>query len=274
MKKQLQINIPNPCSESWDAMLPAERGKFCNVCEKVVTDFTGMTDKEIIRFFEQHKQEHVCGRYFKSQVDREIKYDTQVLSWLGKWPLKRIAALFLFTETMATNAFAQKTKPAHHITTAARKKHTAPAHPNEIRGYILDELTKAPIRGVSVRIMNTDLVATTDVHGRFKMILTDEMIYENALLHFTAFYSDSSENNACFVFLDKRIDADSLLKERNITIYRYPVDTLPTITTRRYAITKEPPIIMGGLGGEPPREIIIKKIHWYDPKYWFRRRHY
>lgn len=271
VKKPVQINIPNPCSENWDHMLPAERGRFCNACEKVVTDFTGMTDKEIIRFFKQHKQEHICGRYLSTQVNRPIAYKEQIFSRLGKWPIKRIAAIFLFLETMANDALAQKVKPAHVITSNNKVRKPTHANPNEITGHVLDELTKAPIKGISVSILNTDIVAITDRQGRFKMALTEGMIYSNATLYFNAFYADPSQEHAGFAFIDKSIDADTLLKEKSITLYRYPVDTLAKVTTRRQAITLQREIIMGA-GGGPEPEIIIKKIHWYDPKYWFRKR--
>lgn len=38
------LNIPKPCHEDWAGMTPAERGRHCAACDKVVRDFVG-TDR-------------------------------------------------------------------------------------------------------------------------------------------------------------------------------------------------------------------------------------
>ena len=122
MKTPLQINIPKPCSENWDAMLPAERGRFCNACEKVVTDFTGMTDKEIIRFFEQRKEGNTCGRYLESQIGRNIIYETTFLRKLQSGIAKKIAASILLLNGISSHVFAQKAKTYQNTIVVTRNK--------------------------------------------------------------------------------------------------------------------------------------------------------
>lgn len=55
-----KIYIPEPCHENWDKMLPAEKGRHCEVCSKVVTDFSMMNKAQIITTLENSKGE-VCG---------------------------------------------------------------------------------------------------------------------------------------------------------------------------------------------------------------------
>ena len=66
----LNISIPTPCHEDWEAMIPNEKGRHCNSCVKTVVDFTTMSDEEIKNFFLNRKEEKVCGRFRTEQLHR------------------------------------------------------------------------------------------------------------------------------------------------------------------------------------------------------------
>lgn len=66
------LNIPNPCHEKWDRMLPQDRDKFCMQCSKKVFDFTGLDNAEIIQMIEQSKG-RICGRMSQSQLNRPLE---------------------------------------------------------------------------------------------------------------------------------------------------------------------------------------------------------
>lgn len=68
MKK---IKINEPCHEKWNEMTPDEKGRFCDKCQKSVHDFTNKKDDEIVSIIE-NSEEKVCGRFRKSQLNREI----------------------------------------------------------------------------------------------------------------------------------------------------------------------------------------------------------
>jgi hypothetical protein len=53
------VTIPNPCHENWELMTPQEQGRHCKVCNKVVTDFTTMSNEEIIRYLTIYKRIHL-----------------------------------------------------------------------------------------------------------------------------------------------------------------------------------------------------------------------
>jgi len=90
MKESLRLSVPAPCTENWDKMLPAEKGRHCQQCCKTVVDFTGMTDEEILGFFKgragtgsradarsgvglgAERAGDVCGRFFAGQLRREL----------------------------------------------------------------------------------------------------------------------------------------------------------------------------------------------------------
>ena len=65
------ITINKPCTERWDNMQGANNGKFCELCQKNVTDFTSLTDNEIHRLT-KNTSGNICGRFLKNQVDRPL----------------------------------------------------------------------------------------------------------------------------------------------------------------------------------------------------------
>lgn len=87
----MQLHIPQPCQENWQAMTPAGQGKFCGSCQKTVIDFSLMSDEEVKNYLLEHRNEHTCGRFRTSQVgrpleDREFTLDAK---WFGNLPPKR-----------------------------------------------------------------------------------------------------------------------------------------------------------------------------------------
>ena len=72
MEKYL-LHINEPCTENWESMSTAERGKFCSHCNKKVFDFTTATDAEIVKHIGAMKGEMFCGRFEENQIDRWIE---------------------------------------------------------------------------------------------------------------------------------------------------------------------------------------------------------
>lgn len=71
MKKQTYIYIQEPCHENWNSMTNEEQGRFCHSCSKTVTDFSVMTDTEILKYLSAANGS-TCGRFASDQVNREI----------------------------------------------------------------------------------------------------------------------------------------------------------------------------------------------------------
>lgn len=84
-KKKIQINIPKPCHKKFADMIPAHGGNFCDSCEKIIVDFTKMTDHEIAKIFLKNKGK-ICGQFRKNQLDRNINLPSLHLtnSYRGK----------------------------------------------------------------------------------------------------------------------------------------------------------------------------------------------
>ena len=82
MSKKLQLSIPTPCHENWDAMTPVEKGKFCGSCQKQVVDFSNMSDRQVAEFFKKPSTGSVCGRFMSDQLERDIEIPRKRIPWL------------------------------------------------------------------------------------------------------------------------------------------------------------------------------------------------
>lgn len=91
----MKVSIPKPCHENWNDMTPESQGAFCKVCSKVVVDFSNMSDEEVLRYFENKKQEKTCGRFRLSQLSPyELKIN-----------LREVAAHRSFSKIFAASFF-------------------------------------------------------------------------------------------------------------------------------------------------------------------------
>jgi hypothetical protein len=75
MKKQVYIQVPEPCHEDWSKMTQMEQGRFCRSCAKEVVDFSVMSDQEIIDFLSKPRGK-TCGNFSNDQLNRAIKEPT------------------------------------------------------------------------------------------------------------------------------------------------------------------------------------------------------
>src|SRR5688572_420565 len=69
---KMSVNIPEPCHEDWEKMLPDEKGKFCLSCCKSVFDFSNKSDTEIHQVLMENKGQKICGRFTKTQLNRPL----------------------------------------------------------------------------------------------------------------------------------------------------------------------------------------------------------
>ena len=79
--KKFFISIPKPCHESWDAMTPEGKGKFCGSCQKTVVDFSEMNDRQLAEFFKKPASS-LCGRFMPDQLERAIILPQKRIPWV------------------------------------------------------------------------------------------------------------------------------------------------------------------------------------------------
>ncbi|HLP12442.1 MAG TPA: T9SS type A sorting domain-containing protein [Flavobacteriales bacterium] len=64
--------IPKPCHENWNTMTPQEKGRLCDVCTKVVVDFTKKTPVEVDKIMSE-ADGSVCGNFNVNQLNQEAQ---------------------------------------------------------------------------------------------------------------------------------------------------------------------------------------------------------
>lgn len=166
------ISIPKACHQSWQQMTPVEQGRHCQQCCKTVTDFTVMSNQEIIAYLATTHD--VCGRFDQGQLsslnNRLDIENLQPNSW-RRW----VMVIGLLSQTMFYKAVAQ-TKPSEVVT-----QQTKPVRNNEIlgkvampdstrftviKGQVLDT-DKQPIPGVIVKVKGSTSGTQTMADGKF-----------------------------------------------------------------------------------------------------------
>ena len=167
----LQISIPEPCSEDWDRMTPVDRHRrYCGSCEKNVTDFSWMTDREIHRYLAVAGN-NLCGRFRADQLDRPIR--ARVAPDTG-WRAAAAAAGLLLSAGATAQAPAQAPPtnaelPYTELSTLinagvakeARMKGT-------FQGQVVDEEGE-PLIGATVLVKGTQTGTVADFEGHFSL---------------------------------------------------------------------------------------------------------
>lgn len=165
MKKPIQISIPTPCHENWDAMTPADKGLFCASCQKTVFDFTKSSDREIASILKN--TDNACGRFRITQLDRDLVVPKEKSSL---WIAASAAIMSFFTIGNHT-AFAQTpVNTEQHMSETDDIKIGKMALPQEriITGTVVDE-EGLPIPGANVIVKGTERRVATDFDGNFTL---------------------------------------------------------------------------------------------------------
>jgi hypothetical protein len=209
MKKGITISIPTPCHESWQEMTPVEKGRFCNSCQKAVTDFTVMSDQQIIDFLKKHPGSH-CGRWLPNQLNNPIQALSQTRQAFVP------AAIFAgFTSLLAL--FSQQSKATEknkHLTiqlplTISPDAYTKPvATDNDSSSYIIRGRTltgegkrKDTLIYATIRVKDTQIGTVSDQHGLFQLQLPKTLFSGEVTLIIQAV---GTETQQLIVQLDKK----------------------------------------------------------------------
>ncbi len=173
MKK---IQIKTPCTENWDKMTPDEKGRFCELCQHSVVDFTTMENNEILDFFKHKSQNKICGRFQKTQLD--------LINLTGKEPRQRsnfIGKLFFglsFGIWLAAGPVEARSilgSDLYHIQLINRDFSEGR---NDIKGLVLTDLGE-PLFNATVYLYEENELITmskTDKNGKF--IFSGELFKE------------------------------------------------------------------------------------------------
>ncbi len=135
-----KVNIPKPCQEDWNKMIPNEEGRFCKICNLSVVDFTEMSTEEIQMYFLQRNRKEVCGYYHQRQTNVSVSSFTQSIARIHEMVEKkfrfkplRISALFLIGLVMTIIGCETNTKGKQLLQEKdASQKHQDTLKPNKV----------------------------------------------------------------------------------------------------------------------------------------------
>ncbi|RAK64598.1 hypothetical protein DLM85_18080 [Hymenobacter edaphi] len=143
-------------------MTPVAGGRYCAACEKVVVDFTQMSEVEVLAWLSRHGRR--CGRFRPRQLPQHQAPRT--------WPAWLAAAALALSgcETPAPGQLQLRTPPA--------------ATPADVlvRGLVVDLDSGRPLAGAYVTsLADSTVQARTDAAGRFALrlppALRDSLLY-------------------------------------------------------------------------------------------------
>ncbi|MCB0853158.1 MAG: carboxypeptidase-like regulatory domain-containing protein [Bacteroidetes bacterium] len=172
MNRKINLTITKPCSEQFENFQPTHAGGFSQSCQKEVIDFTQMSDREILRYFENRSQ-NTCGRFHQTQlktyaeaVPAPVK---PAFHWLGAGLIS--FSLLSFLPTKQSQAKAERPKTEIQI---IQKKHPQPTG-NTVASegkHIVDGIVvdgdNNPMVGTSILLKGTNIGLFANEEGKFK----------------------------------------------------------------------------------------------------------
>ncbi len=169
MKKKYKVSINKPCPENWKNFTPNSTGGYCSSCQKNVTDFTKMSDNEVINFLSNSSGSN-CGRLTHSQLQNNYREPLKSKKKLGLPILKAsIAGASLLFVTQ--NSLAQSSNDSLKTETVQTEHQQLQLSNSNINSFIISGLVVDeegyPIPGVYVSLKGTTELVITDIDGKF-----------------------------------------------------------------------------------------------------------
>lgn len=199
MNAALKIKLPNPCQEDWNKMTPAEQGRFCSACEKIVIDFTELSDQELIDFF-VHSNKKACGRFASTQLDR------LVIESKGPKSSALFPAIFSILLSIGSlNSFGQNQKPTKSLFVMDRTTGTSEVSKIIYSGKVNSD--SLGLARVEITVEGANVHTYSDHSGYFVIELPEYVQNRNYSFRFSK-----------PGFLPQIINTDQLAREFNVEL--------------------------------------------------------
>ena len=164
MKRQLKLEISNPCQENYNGFKKTTNGGFCNSCSREVLDFTKKDISEIHDYF-SNNSENTCVRLTTRQLN--IINSRPRLNFIRSVGIACLA-LFSFGEVLAQE------KPITSETKVTKQENTF-----TIKGNVQDG--DFPLPGVNIILQGSRIGTQSDINGDFifpkKLKIGDVLIF-------------------------------------------------------------------------------------------------
>ncbi|WP_291131927.1 carboxypeptidase-like regulatory domain-containing protein [Flavobacterium sp. UBA7682] len=164
MSNKINISIPQPCHENWEAMTAVDKGKFCASCQKKVHDFTKASDREIVTAFQQNQ--NLCGRFLNTQLDRDlVKTHEKSSIWLAT-----TATIISLIGLGTQESFAQGSAKIEQTDKKVLGDRDVVAKNEEIEisGIVSDSI--GPLPGANIVVKGTKISTQADLEGKYTIL--------------------------------------------------------------------------------------------------------
>lgn len=216
MSRIKNISIPQACHESWQQMAPVDNGRYCQSCRKKVTDFTGMSNAEVINYLAD--KTNSCGRF----SDAQLKSINHQLYVQNQQPATRWKRLALFIGVVSSSIYFKadaQTKPLtnkYPVTKQYGRDKQAQITATEfdsnriITGRVFDDTGAFP--GALVAVKGLAINTSTDVNGEYKIEVpaNEDTLTVSFIGYETAYIDISQQSQTRF---DVKLKADPQLNE-------------------------------------------------------------
>ncbi|MES2776225.1 MAG: carboxypeptidase-like regulatory domain-containing protein [Bacteroidota bacterium] len=180
--KPIQLTIAEPCHQNWNQMLPEEQGKFCLSCQKTVVDFSAMSDREVLNYFNTNTG-NTCGRFNDNQLNKTLSVPKE--RSMGKWKYFwqfLLPAVFAMhkaeaQKTMGKPSFSQpqpiKPEPPIRMGMVAIPQQPVAEKNITVEGKIIDE-NGSPLAGAAIMVNGTKYGVASDATGNFSIQMKND----------------------------------------------------------------------------------------------------
>lgn len=149
----------------------ADKGRFCQSCQKVVTDFTRLSNEQILQAL--YSSENTCGRL--NEIQLQNLNTTLAIHQASRFSWKKFsiaAALIGFLPFIRAEA---KVRQQTESNPMWFKQPVSQADTEKryriVTGTIISDDDKSPLPGATIKVKGTDIMATTDMAGRYKIVV-------------------------------------------------------------------------------------------------------
>ena len=172
---EIKIQVPNLCTQPWDEMTPEAGGRHCISCAKTVTDFTRMTDAQILEVLRNNAGG--CGRFRKDQLERELIAPSASRRFSFATFYKLVASLLLVFSAGKIAAQERKEIPTEETPLKISRDTSS-----YISGFVTDEKGE-PLTGAKIEVDNY----VTQVASYFRYCSKAKAIVNRATLSINPF---------------------------------------------------------------------------------------
>lgn len=164
------VQLGLPCKHSISSMDADEKGYHCASCSKHLIDFRDKSP-EAIHAIIQNSNQHICGVFYKHQVDYKVSTVTfsKVKTHIGLSLLGILGFLGPVLQSCET--------PTENVTIKKQHAFNNLKFPMYLKGTLVDEKTNNPLANSPIKILQNGKVilsGKTDKSGNFELTIQED----------------------------------------------------------------------------------------------------